>query len=238
MQWYENIIELLDKDHIYSHKELIDLLKDENPQLAENTYQWTLNSLVRDGKILHSGYNAYSLAGDTRPAGYRPDYSDKANKLIRLIDKAYTYVRFTVFETVLLNEFLNHLISQNIIFLQVEKDSSIYIFRFLQEKGFDHVLYKPDKESFHLYWEKDSIVVTDMISEAPLRNNISHEITLEKMLVDIYADKLISSTYSKAEYPDILRQADDKYMLDKARMLRYARRRNRHDEIEQMLKRG
>lgn len=39
-----------------------------------------------------------------------------------------------------------------------------------------------------------------MISEAPIRKDNPHMITLEKMLVDIYADKLISSTFNKAEY--------------------------------------
>ncbi|MCR4893482.1 MAG: hypothetical protein K5911_01970 [Eubacteriales bacterium] len=56
-------------------------------------------------------------------------------------------------------------------------------------------------------------------------------ITLEKMLVDIYADKLISSTFSKAEYPGIIRQAESRYMLDETRMLRYAGRRNQQKEI-------
>ena len=55
-----------------------------------------------------------------------------------------------------------------------------------------------------------------MISEAPIRKDNPHMITLEKMLVDIYADKLISSTFSKAEYPGIIRQAESRYMLDKS----------------------
>ena len=102
---------------------------------------------------------------------------------------------------------------------------------FLQEKGIEHLLYKPNRENYELYWSRDSIVVTDMISEAPLRGDQPHMITLEKMLVDMYADKLISSAYSRAEYPDVIEQAASRYLLDKARMLRYARRRNRQKEI-------
>ena len=63
-----------------------------------------------------------------------------------------------------------------------------------------HLLYKPKKADYALYWEKDCIVVTDMISEAPLSASAPHEICLEKMLVDMYCDKLISSAYSKSEY--------------------------------------
>ena len=148
-----------------------------------------------------------------------------------LISEKYPYVRFTAFETVLMNEFLNHLIAQNTVFLQVEKESSIFIFRFLQEQGIQNVMYKPDRNDFNLYWSKDCVIVTDMISEAPIRADKPHSIMLEKMLVDMSADKLISTTFSKAELPYVYEQVKSRYLLDKVRMLRYGRRRNRQDEI-------
>ena len=40
-------------------------------------------------------------------------------------------VSFVVFESVLLNEFLNHQIAQNTIYIQVERDLSSYIFNVL-----------------------------------------------------------------------------------------------------------
>lgn len=92
-------------------------------------------------------------------------------------------------------------------------------------------MYKPSKNDFNLYWVKDSVVVTDLISEAPIRTSKPNYIMLEKMLVDMSADKLIAATFSKAELPDVYEQAQSRYLLDKVRMLRYARRRNRQDEI-------
>ena len=64
-----------------------------------------------------------------------------------------------------------------------------------------------------------------------------HSICLEKLLVDMYTDKLISNTYSKAEFPDVLQLALSQYRVDKAKMLRYARRRNRREEFTQLLDR-
>mgnify|MGYP007122633325 CR=1 FL=1 len=151
------------------------------------------------------------------------------------IKETYPYVTFTVFETVLMNDFLNHLIAQNTVFIQAEKESSIYVFRFLQEKGYQNVMYKPGKNEFDLYWSRDEIVVADIISEAPLRTDEPHKIMLEKMLVDMIADKLISTTFSKAEFPDVIEQAQSRYYLDKIRLLRYARRRNREKEMKQYL---
>ncbi|MBP5385513.1 MAG: hypothetical protein J6Y57_11170 [Lachnospiraceae bacterium] len=238
MQWYELLIDELDSDRIYSHKELTDILQQKRPDLALSTYHWSISSLVRDGKLYRNGYDAYVRADGKKKTEYWPEYSDIAKKLIDLISEKYPLVEFTIFETVSMNDFLNHLIAQNTVFVQVEKDCSLFVFRFLQEKGFDNLLYKPRGEDYDLYWAKNCIVVTNMISEAPLRNDAPHVITLEKMLVDMYADKLISTTYSKAEYPDVIEQADSRYCLDKTRMLRYARRRNRENDIKVFLEGG
>ncbi len=135
-----------------------------------------------------------------------------------------------------MNDFLNHLIAQNTIYIQVEKESSIYVFRYLQDKGNNNVLYKPSLSDMSLYWTVGSIIVTDMVSEAPLRTDEPHVIKLEKMLVDMYADKLIAASYSKAEYSDVIEQAEKYYLLDKKRMLRYARRRNKFKELSSYLK--
>lgn len=169
---------------------------------------------------------------------YRPIYSDRAMQLIDILSQAYPHVSFTVFETTLMNEFLNHLVAQNTVFIQAEKESSIFLFRFLQEQGYQNLLYRPSCKDFTLYWTKDCIVVSDLISEAPTLVDAPHSICLEKLLVDMYADKLISTTYSKAEFPEVLQFALSQYRVDKAKMLRYARRRNRGAELAHLLERN
>ena len=231
MLWYEEVLDRIDIKKIYSHKELIDELKILKPDLSESTYHWAVSGLVRKGVLTRLGYDSYSLSSDLPKDEYMPVYSDTAAGLIRLVSEKYPYVKFTVFETVLMNEFLNHLIAQNTVFIQVEKESSIYVFRFLQEQGLLNIMFKPGKKEFNLYWSKDCVIVTDMISEAPTRADRPHTIMLEKMLVDMSADKLIAATFSKAELPDVMEQAQSRYLLDKVRMLRYARRRNRQEVL-------
>ena len=146
MQWYEGIIEKLEFSRTYSHKELLGLLKRIKPNLADTTYHWSISCLMRDGKIFRRGYDAYSLSQGEELREYQPFYSDETKNLINLIANRYPHVSFTVFETVLMNDFLNHLIAQNTIFVQVEKESSIYVFRYLQDEGYDNVLYKPRQD--------------------------------------------------------------------------------------------
>ena len=231
MHWYEEMLDCIDDKRTYGHKELVDELKMLKRGLSESTYHWAISSLVRDGALTRLGYDSYTLSSGIPKDEYVPEYSDTAERLIRLISEKYPYVQFTVFETILMNEFLNHLIAQNTVFIQVEKESSIYVFRFLQDQRIQNVMYRPGKKDFDLYWAKDSVIVTDMISEAPIRTSKPNYIMLEKMLVDMSADKLIATTFSKAELPDVYEQAQSRYRLDKVRMLRYARRRNRQDVV-------
>ena len=231
MQWYEALVDSITENDVYSRQELVGMLRSLKSDLSDGTYNWILGSLVSDGKLVRQGYDTYRLSNNNSKKKYQPAYSKDALRVMNDIQNKYPYVRFAVFETVLLNEFLNHLIANNTIFVQVEKESSIFIFRYLQEAGYQNVLYKPTVSNFELYWAKNSIIVTDLISESPLCTNNPGEILLEKILVDILADKLIATTFSKAELHDVFEQAESRYNIDKVRMFRYARRRNRHDEV-------
>ena len=231
MKWFENAAKQLQPGVVYPRSELIRILKQGYPYVSANSYHWGVNSLLKEGLITKVGYDQYMVPTGKEKAVYAPKYTALARELIEKIDGKYPDISFIVFETVLMNEFLNHLIAQNTVFIQVEKDASAFVFRFLQEEGYHGLLYKPSKKEFGLYWVKDGIIITDLVTEAPLTSRRPHEICLEKMLVDMFCDRRIGWTYCKAEYMDFVEQVSAAYIIDKARLLRYARRRGKEDEI-------
>ncbi len=235
MHWYDYTILKLDPDRQYSHQELISELRQDNPKLSESSYHWAISEMLHSGSIVKIGYNEYTIPDGCERKPYKPIYSDISSALLTQVSEKFPLVSFTVFETALMNDFLNHLIAQNTIFLQVEKEYSIFVFRYLQRMGCTDLMYKPSKADYALYWKEDCIVVTDLISEAPVRESSPHEICLEKMLVDMFCDKLISSTYSKAEFPEVLQKAMTDWLIEKPKMLRYARRRGKEEEIRKIL---
>ena len=235
MQWYDRTVQKLEPDRQYSHQDLVSELQQDNPQLKESSFHWAISGMLHSGSIIRTGYNEYQIPDGREKKIYRPLYSEPASALMARVAEKYPFVSFTVFETVLMNEFLNHLIAQNTIFLQVEKEYSIFVFRCLQDLGYTNLMYKPSKEAFTLYWKSDCIVVTDLISEAPVEESSPHEICLEKLLVDMYCDKLISTVYSRAEYPDVLHDAVRGWHVEKPKLLRYARRRGKEEEIRGLL---
>lgn len=128
--------------------------------MSESSYHWAVCGMLKSGNLTKVARNVYVVQNEREKPMYRPAYSDLAAKLISQVSDKYPSVRFTVFETALMNDFLNHLVALNTVFIQAEKDVSIFVFRHLRELGYAHLLYKPKKADYALYWEKDCIVVT------------------------------------------------------------------------------
>lgn len=233
--WYKNVADTLNCGQTYSREEIISVLKKEKTGLNENSYFWIVGNLVKEGVLKRTGRDKYSLCDGITKDVYKPLYSEKAFALKNKLERKYPLVKFTVFETVLLNEFLNHQIANNTIFIQSERDVSGFIFNYLRENTKANVLYKPNQAEFDRYWQAESLIVTDLTSEAPLNTDFPHEITAEKMLVDIFCDKIIRLTYGESEYKSVVDAVYSRYQVDTARLLRYARRRNKEKEIIQFV---
>ena len=230
----QNTLRSLERGRIYPRKELISIMKNENSGMSDNSLIWMIGDLVKRGKLVHAGRDQYVLS-DRKKDVYSPVYSQYAVDIKNRIAGKYPAIGFTVFESILLNEFLNHLIARNTIFIQTERDTSAFIFDFIRENIQPNVLYRPSEKEYSRYWQPDMIVVLDWTSQAPLNLTAPHDITAEKMLVDIYCDKTIRLTYSGSEYKSIVNAVYDRYNVDTVRLLRYAGRRNKTDKIKVFL---
>ena len=219
-------------DTKYSRQQLISLLREDTPLLNDGSYQWAVGGMLKSGEIIRTGFDEYMVAAGNSLPEYLPIYTPFASDLSERVARKFPHIGFTMFETVLMNDFLNHLIAQNTIFIQVEKDVSSYIFDNLQEEYTGTVLYRPGKNEFDRYWTKDCIVVLDLISQAPLSQEKPHEITAEKMLVDIIAERSISGTFSPSEIPFVYENVMRSYQVDRRKMNRYAGRRGKSSQVK------
>ena len=118
MQWYEPTSKKLEAGQHYSHQELVGLLKNDYPHMRDSSYHWAICGMLKTGEIIKTARNVYMVPDGKEKRIYRPIYSDLASKLILQIAEKYPSVQFTVFETGLMNDFLNHLVAQNTIFIR------------------------------------------------------------------------------------------------------------------------
>ena len=231
--WADKTLLKLSDKKTYCRDDLFHLFLSEKPDLSDGTFRWILYNLLQEQKLFKIDYDTYVKTKPQVLPTYKPYYSDKAKALTKQLTEQFSQMRFVIFESVLLNEFLNHQIAQNTIYLQIEKDISSYIFDTLQEEYAGNVLYKPGEKDFDRYWTRDCIVVLALISQAPLSQEKPHEITIEKMLVDIIAEKSMSAIFSPSEIPFIYENVMKSYQVDIRKMNRYAGRRGKASLIKE-----
>lgn len=230
---YEKTVKEFENE-IFSRNDLFRALQRENPQLNYNSFKWIVSQLLEKELIYRVGYDAYCKNKDASRI-YAPLYSEYAKKINKIIEDEYPLADFCIFESYLLNEFLNHQIANNTIIVQIEKELGAFLFDFLQEKYRGKVLYKPDKETLQRYWSDNCIIVVDLVSESPKDKQNPHYMIIEKMLVDIFADKVIRNLFSPSEYSDMVEMILERYHVDDKKLLRYAKRRNAVEKIHEYL---
>ncbi len=218
----------------FSRKVLYENLVLENKTISPNSFKWILADWLKKGMLYKISSDSYSLTPCTKQI-YDPEYSEKVEGLIKSLEEFYPDVQFVLFESYLLNEFVNHLLSKNTAVVMVEKEMVDFVFEHLNLEYPGKVLLSPSEEEFNRYWTEDCIVVEKMISEAPLFKEKPHEITLEKLLADCVADKIVPILFAHSEYKMIFEEAVNRYNIDYKKLKRYSKRRNCWEKLKSYL---
>lgn len=207
----------------------------QEPFLRHNTLNWRIYELVEKGVIERIGRGLFKAGTNNI---FVSNLKTKTKNIARKIHSQYPYISFAVWDTENLKEFTQHISISNFTLIDCEKDVAESIFLFL--KNFDkNVFFNPNSEIIDLYINTVSnpIIVRNLISEAPLKTLKSYStFTLEKILVDLYCDSELFNIYQGRELSVIYENAFDKYTINLTKLLRYASRRGKREEIQEYLK--
>ena len=216
---FEKLIDL----NRFTRKEFYDAYSEETGDKTADALDYALRREIAKGTVIHIGRNQYTFEKSKRV--YEYSYSEEAKLVVRIIEQEYPQVDFQIFELVQLNEFVNHLFAHNTIFVSVENEAVDYVFDSLRNAYPGKVLLKPKADDYYRYLVEDQIVILRLPSESPKGVDEPWKSRLERILVDITVDKLLSQMVSTGEYEAIFSQASDRYVLDVAAMKRYANRK-------------
>jgi hypothetical protein len=131
----------------------------------------------------------------------------------------------------------HHIPNFNYIYIDVERDITESIFNFLNSNSSIRVFLCPNLDDFSRYIiGNESIIVRTLISEAPLQIiEGTNTPTIEKLLVDIVGD--IEFLFLQgSEINHVYTSAFEKHNINKNKLLRYATRRGRKEEVEELIK--
>ena len=200
--------------------------------MTEPQASYDLKKRLDQGILTRTGWGRYSLPVKQT---YRHRYSDSAVNVVKTITEGYDGLDFQVFELIQLNEFMNHQAAHNTIFVSVENDLLDYVFDTLWKAYPGKVLLKPKAEQYYRYRQDDEIVVGRLPSETPKGIDQPWMSRLEKILVDVFTDKLVSAIIPDGEKEGIIEGAYSNYLIDQNTIIRYARRKGSENKMMEVL---
>ncbi len=232
--WSQEILTILPESQTLNRNEILDFLKSKGENISRQSLCWIIDEGIKNQLLYKVGPDSYSRKDDSRKF-YNPVYSDAAKELSNVMEKQYPELQFSVFETLLLNEFVNHMISMNCIVLFVEKALCAFTFDFLNERYPGKVLYNSKAEDIERYKKENTIILANAVSEAPANKQKPHDITLEKLLVDCVADKSVKTLIPSSEISNIFENSRMLYRIDINKIKRYSKRRSVWERVEPLL---
>ena len=232
----ENVISFASQNGgSFSRKELLDALRSD-ASLNEASLSAILARLVSTGRLVKTGWGAYSLPEGARPPLLiRP--REEAMKIGQALKKRYPLVDFCIWDSFCVVPLMLHVPNVNIIVVDVERDLQDTFFDALKEMcpSFS-VLPHPTKEEFFTYGDgRDSIVIHPLYSESPLDSFGGLRVpAAEKVLVDIAVNPEFDYLQGSEVYT-ICERAFRSYALSRPAMLRYARRRGCTEAVQKLI---
>jgi len=219
---------------VITTKEITDVLAQAFPELSSKTISWRINQLKKEKLIFQIGRGLYSF--EFKPE-YEPEISLKAKRLFnRIISSNNTEV--VIWEINLLNEFSTSKSNKIWYFLYVNKEKLERTFNDLQNNSKPTFL-QPDNGVItrYLFGQEEAIILLPMISEMPkIRVGEYLVPSLEGLLVNAW---LKSESYLKPAGYDInqiFRSAFETYNVNISKLLRFAARRDKRNEINELIK--
>lgn len=206
-----------------------------DPNLNRNTFRWRIYALKNEGAINTLKRGVYAT---TSKKEFEPAVSKKLKNLFSKVQNQFPYVDMCIWETSWLNNLMIHQVFSNNIILEVDKEAASAVFAFLQE-SYKDVYLNPGKYEVEHYINAGqiNIFIKNLTSTSPLQKvqNITVP-TIEKIMVDLFADDELFVTYQGAELQNIYRELFVSYNVNRSKLKQYAHKRHKKDKLVSFLK--
>lgn len=205
--------------------------------VSEASAHVLLKRLVEQGMLTKAGYGLYSFPEKGKqPFVYRP--SEEEQTIAEQIKKKFPFADFCVWKPSVLVPYMRHIPALGMMFVDVERVAMESMFNFLQSNApSTSILLNPTAQECERYITTEKLLIVRLlVNEAPITKvNDTPVPTLEKILVDAAGDKELIFAQG-AELYTIYEEAFSRHNVNLSRLLRYAARRNRKDNILKIIK--
>lgn len=218
-------------NRIFSTEDIANLYHSRKVDLKTTTLNWRIYDWVKKGEIERIGKGLFKIGETTT---FQPVLDVKLKTLHNKVSTAFPFVQICVWNTSLINEFTQHISNVKLSIIEVDKDISEAVFLFLKEQNLN-VFINPSDEILEQYIisSPNPIIIKNLLSESPLQTISNYNtITIEKLLVDLFSEKYLFNFYQGREFQNIIKNGYDKYTVNNTKLLRYASRRGKKEELK------
>lgn len=221
---------------VFTRKELIANLKSYNPKDSLNSLSEQLNRLLKSRQIVRIERGVYSLPDSTKREFFI-NCTDEIKSIGLQVKKQFPFVNYCLWDSSAIMPYMLHIPNIKFIYIDVERDVAESVFNLLNTGGTKRVYLMPTATDFERYISgNEAIIIRPLISESPLQTIEGiNTPTIEKILVDMVADVEFSFLQG-SELHHVYNTIFERHNVNKNKLLRYATRRGRKEEVEQLLK--
>jgi len=218
----------------FTRRNLFANFREQMPALLPLSVSQQLNRLLQKKTIIRVKRGVYQLQG--AKTLFVPKITTELRELNAKLKEHFPFACFALWHNNEITPFMHHIPNLRQIFVEVERDAVSAVFDFLNDNSEKRVFLSPDSDDYSRYIVgKEAIIVRTLVSEAPVQTveNITIP-TIEKILVDVIGDvdfEFMQGAELYRFYQNVL----ERCVINQKKILRYASRRNRKQEVEQLL---
>lgn len=220
---------------VFTRKELITNLKSEDHIGLPGIFSEQLSRLLKSRQLVRIERGIYKLSDNVKK-NFSVVCSEEMKQINQQIKSQFPFVDYCLWSTSTLMPYMHHIPNLNLLFVDVEREVTESVFYFLNSDSTKRVFLQPSLTDFEQYISaNEAIIIRPLISESPLQliEGINTP-TIEKVLVDIVADVEFSFLQG-SEINYVYTTIFEKHNVNKNKLLRYAARRGRKEEVEKLI---
>ncbi len=227
--------EYFSESDTFNAHDLAEFYKQYDGNLNNNTLLSRIYNLKQKGIIASKERGAFTLGNRSLSAfiehGLASDLSEQ-------LQTQFPHIKHCVWSTSLLDKLSDYIAPIEFILIETDKQATESVFDELKVNG-PGIFLEPDQVLLERYipmFDKP-VIIHPLISEAPLESKKGHLIpTPEKIIVDLICEPALFSAWQGTVLRDIVSTIYSKLIVNKSALFRYARRRNREEELKKLLR--
>ncbi|SDS00311.1 hypothetical protein SAMN04487764_1217 [Gillisia sp. Hel1_33_143] len=233
------LIEAFKERSSFDRNELFQFYLDFEPDLKESTFSWRIYDLKKKDIIKTIGRGLYVISYKPK---FKPVLSDNVLKIATKTNERFEKIQYAIWENQWLNEFTQHQVSNQMIVVEVEKGFTESLYYYLNDSLKMDFFLNPDDKEIEFYISESTIpvVIKRLVTRAPIsklkvKKNAVPVATLEKIMVDLFADENLYHFYQGSELINIYEKILERYSINFTKLFSYAKRRKKEQEIKQFM---